>query len=52
MTQQFTCEATDCEFEVQAQSKEEVIQYAQQHAGQQHETELSYGDAEEMLRTI
>lgn len=52
MTKKFTCDATDCGFEVRAGTREEVVQYAQQHAEQHHDAELAERDATEMIETL
>lgn len=52
MTKQITCDAPNCEFQVEAGTADEAARHARQHAKEYHNAELSLRDATEMIREV
>ena len=49
MTKRLACREAgfDCEFEVQSENEDEIIEFARQHAQQTHDMDLSRSQIEE-----
>lgn len=54
MTSKISCRAAgyDCDFAVQSESEDEVIDLARRHAEQTHDLELSREDARGLLKDV
>lgn len=54
MVKQINCREAgfDCDFHVQSESDDEVIEFARRHAEQTHDMELSRADLEEYVQDV
>lgn len=54
MPQKISCREAgfECDFEVQSENEDEVIDFAREHAAQAHEMDLSRSDVREYVQTV
>lgn len=54
MTKKVNCREAgyDCDFEIQSEGEDEVIEFTRQHAKEEHGMELSRSDAKGLLQDV